>query len=167
MRHASVLIWLAAGWAGFALLPWYGLEDGIMRTPVRYWLGGEAGTGLAQALLHGRWWLLPLAASLAAPLLVLRRERDDPRMALLLVVAGAAGMAWLAIQGFALTHRGWNWTWLGSVLGPTSQRQFGMGWGAALTATSLLFVMTTGLARRGAMRPSGPPGRGPRSRSPG
>ena len=152
MRHASVLIWLAAGWAGFALLPWYGLEDGITRTPVRYWLGDEAGTGLAQALLHGRWWLLPLAACLAAPLLVLRRERDDPRMALLLVVAGAAGMAWLAIQGFALTHRGWNWTWLGSVLGPTSQRQFGMGWGAALTATALLFVATTGLARRGAMR---------------
>ena len=33
MRHASVLIWLAAGWAGFALLPWYGLEDGITRAP--------------------------------------------------------------------------------------------------------------------------------------
>ncbi|MBM3478934.1 MAG: iron ABC transporter permease [Alphaproteobacteria bacterium] len=152
MRHASVLIWLAAGWVGFALLPWYGLEDGITRTPVRSWLGDEAGTGLVQALLHGRWWLLPLAASLLAPFLALRRERDDPRMALVLVVAGAAGMAWLAIQGFALTHRGWNWNWLGAILGPTSQRQFGMGWGAALTATSLLFLATTGLARRGAMR---------------
>lgn len=152
MRHASVLIWLAAGWAGFALLPWYGLEDGITRTPVRFWFGDEAGTGLVQALLHGRWWLLPLAACLAAPLLVLRRERDDPRMALLLVVAGGAGMAWLAIQGFALTHRGWNWAWLGAALGPTAQRQFGMGWGAALTAASFLFVATTGLARRGAMR---------------
>jgi len=69
LRHASVLIWLAAGWAGFALLPWYGLEDGITRTPVRFWLGDEAGTGLVQALMHGRWWLLPLAACLAAPLL--------------------------------------------------------------------------------------------------
>ena len=152
MRHASVLIWLVAGWVGYALLPWYGLEDGIMRTPVRSWLGDEAGTGLVQAVLHGRWWLLPLAAGLAAPLLVLRRERDDPRMALLLVLAGAAGMAWIAVQGFALTHRGWNWSWLGVLLGPTSQRQFGMGWGAALTATSFLFLTTTGLARRGAMR---------------
>ena len=51
MRHASVLIWLVAGWVGYALLPWYGLEDGIMRTPVRSWLGDEAGTGLVQAAL--------------------------------------------------------------------------------------------------------------------
>ncbi|MBM3524914.1 MAG: hypothetical protein FJX57_18350, partial [Alphaproteobacteria bacterium] len=67
MARRSLLIWIAVGWLGFVLVPWYGLEDGITRTPLRYYLGDEAGPGLVQALLHGRWWLWPIALSLTAP----------------------------------------------------------------------------------------------------
>jgi iron(III) transport system permease protein len=147
-----VLIWLAVGWSGFALLPWYGLEDGITRTPLRFYLGDEAGPGLVQAAMHGRWWLWPVAAALALPLAAIGRRLDERRIGTLFILAGGIGLAWIWIQGFALTHRGWGWSVLAELFGPTRQRQFGMGWGAAATATGLLFVLTTGIAKRGAMR---------------
>jgi iron(III) transport system permease protein len=149
---APVLIWLAVGWSGFVLLPWYGLEDGLTQTPLRFYLGDEAGSGLVQASLHGRWWLWPVAAFLLLPLATLGRQIDERRAGAILILAGAAGLAWIWVQGFALTHRGWGWSILPSIFGPTSQRQFGMGWGAAATSAALLFLLTTGLARRGAMR---------------
>ena len=148
----AILTWLGIGWIGFLLLPWYGLEDGITRTPLRYYLGDEAGPGLIQAALHAKWWLWPVAAALALPLLALRPNSDHRRAGTILIVVGTAGLAWISLQGFALTHRGWGWSILAEMFGPTTQRQFGMGWGAASVATSLLFLLTTGLARRGAMR---------------
>ena len=27
--HPTVMLWLAVGWIGFAVLPWYGVEDGF------------------------------------------------------------------------------------------------------------------------------------------
>ncbi|MBL8697316.1 MAG: iron ABC transporter permease [Alphaproteobacteria bacterium] len=151
MRPA-LLLWLAVGWLGFVLVPWYGLEDGITRTPLRFYLGDEAGPGLIQAALHGRWWLWPLLLALAAPVVALFRHRDDRYAAWILIVAGAGGLAWLFAQGFAIGLRGWGWRWLADLFGPVAVRQFGMGWGALLVGTSLLFLFTTGLARRGAMR---------------
>jgi iron(III) transport system permease protein len=148
----TIPLWLAVGCIGFVLVPWYGLEDGILRTPVSDYLRSDAAPGLLQALNFGRWWLWPLAVALAAPLLTLRRERDDKAMATLLIVAGAFGLAWMFIQGFALTHRGWGWAWLSAMYGPTKLRQFGMGWGATLVGAAFLFYVTCGLARRGAMR---------------
>lgn len=148
----STLLWLAVGWSGFVLLPWYGLEDGITRTPLRFYLGDEAGPGIVQAVLHGRWWLWPVAAALALPFAALFRRLDERRIGTLFICAGACGLAWIWIQGFALTHRGWGWFVLADLFGPTSRRQFGMGWGAAATAVGLLFVLTTGIAKRGAMR---------------
>jgi iron(III) transport system permease protein len=148
----TIPLWIAVGCIGFVLVPWYGLEDGILRTPLSDYLRSDAAPGLLQALNFGRWWLLPLAVALLAPVLTLRRERDDRTMATLLIAAGTFGLAWLFIQGFALTHRGWGWSWLPSIFGPTKLRQFGLGWGAALVGAAFLFYLTCGLARRGAMR---------------
>ena len=27
--HPTLILWIAAGWAGFLILPWYGIEDGF------------------------------------------------------------------------------------------------------------------------------------------
>ncbi len=150
--YATIPLWLAVGWIGFVFLPWYGLEDGLTRTAISAYLGSEAGPGLVQAAAHGRWWLWPLAAALAAPLLALRRSRDDQLGATILIVAGAGGLIWLFGQGFAIGHRGWGWAWLTSAFGALGTRQFGLGWGAVLVGGAFLFFVTSGLARRGAMR---------------
>jgi iron(III) transport system permease protein len=152
MRAAS-RAWLALGWAGFALLPWYGLEDGLLQLGwLRGFTGSEAAPGLLQAALHGRWWLWPLALALAAPLACLALPAADRQVALILIAAGVFGLAWLALQGFAIAHRGPSWTWLRELLAPARPRQFGMGYGALLTGGAFLFLLTAGLARRGAVK---------------
>lgn len=142
--------WLAIGWLGFVLLPWYAADDGFWTFGwLAAWTDASGAPGLLQALLHGRWWLWPLPALLLLPLLVPNRGRTDARAARLLIGVGAAGLGWMLLQGFAIGLRGWQWDWLAALFGPLDQRQFGMGYGAALTAAGFLFLFTTGLALRG------------------
>src|ERR1700722_16142690 len=97
MRRA-LIVWLAIAWAGVLVVPWYGLDDGVSRP----------------ALLAGHAWLWPLAASLlVASCAALGRVR--PRA---LAVAGAAGLAWLAIEAFAIGQHGWGFGWLTTLFGP-------------------------------------------------
>ena len=152
--HPTLILWLIVGWAGFALLPWYGLEDGILSLE---WLvdGYPFDRDLAPALFHNlageKLWLAPLALFLAVPLLALSRTRSDPAYGRILVIAGALGFGWLIAQGFAIGIRGWNAGWLNGLFGPLDDRQFGMGSGAMLVASAFLFIFTQGIAARGAV----------------
>ena len=124
----SLLVWLASGWAGFVVLPWYGLDAGYS----------------PPALFAGQAWLLPLAL----PLLLATWAaigRFHPRA---LVAAGAAGLAWLAAEGLLIIHRGWAFAWLTAWLG-VGPSQPAMGWGAALYALACLMLLAHGLARLG------------------
>lgn len=146
--------WLVLGWVGFALLPWYGLEGGGLFA--LDWLAGypdgATAPALLQALLYGRWWLLPLALPLALPLLVLGAPREDPRVARGLVIAGLLGLGWLVLEGFAIGHRGWSFQWLAALTGAPGPRQASMGWGALAVGAALLFLLAEGLAARGYCR---------------
>jgi iron(III) transport system permease protein len=145
-------VWLALGWFALLLLPWYAVGPGFWSFG---WLGGigslEAGSAVMQAFFQGRWYLWPVILAFVPPLLAPRRHRDDPAFPGLLAASGAFGLAWLAIEGFAIGIRGWNVPALESAFGPVAP-QPGMGYGALLAGTALLFILTTGLARRGAMR---------------
>lgn len=153
-----VLLWLAVGWIGFALLPWYGLDDGILDPA---WLsdgwGWDAASApaLFQGLWHGKPWLLPLALFLALPVLALRLGETGRATSTVLLVAGVGGLAWWLGQGFAIGLRGIQWGWLAALLGPASVRQFGVGWGGVLTAAAFLFFVTQGLAARGLAKGDG------------
>jgi iron(III) transport system permease protein len=150
-RRLDWVLGLAA--VGALALPWYRLEDGLVSTS---WLAGypagpEAAPALLQIALHGRWWLaLPLLALL--PVLLARTLRDDDRRARLLVAAGAAGLALLIGQGFAIGFSGWRWSLLEHGLGPLGLGQQAWGAGAAALAAAFLLVIGFGLAERGAMR---------------
>lgn len=151
--HPVLIFWIIAGWVGFCLLPWYGVED--------FWhfdwlLDGwpvDAGHAPAAFLLAQgeKLWLLPLLPALIAPLLVLRRRKTDPAFATVLLAAGGFGLAWLAAQGLGIGLRGWNAGWLEALFGPLDDRQFGMGYGAMILAAALLFLFTQGIAARGAI----------------
>ena len=127
MRRA-LPVWLAIAWAGLLVVPWYGLDDGVSPS----------------AQLTGHVWLWPLVVPLLlATWAGLGRVR--PRS---LTIAGAAGLAWLAIEAFAIVQHGWGAEWLTALLGP-GPTQPALGWGAALYAAGCTMLLAQGLARHG------------------
>lgn len=149
-----MIFWIIAGWVGFAVLPWYGIEDGFFAFE---WLfdGYPTDSDYAPALFllaqGEKLWLLPLVAPLVAILFALRRTKSDPIFAKVLILGGAFGFCWLLVQGFSIGLRGWQFGWLEALFGPLGDRQFGMGYGAMVMASAFLFLFTQGIAARGAI----------------
>ncbi|WP_171208533.1 MULTISPECIES: iron ABC transporter permease [unclassified Ruegeria] len=149
-----LIFWIIVGWAGYVLLPWYMVEDGLWSFE---WLfnGYPFDEDFAPALfLIGRGeklWLAPLLIPLALPILVLGKPKSDPIYAKILILAGALGFGWLIAQGFGIGIRGFNFDWLKALFGEPKIRQFGMGYGAMLCASAFLFLLTQGIAARGAV----------------
>lgn len=151
--HPNVSLWLAVGCIGFCILPWYGI-DGFFTFD---WLvdGYPTDADYAPALfliLKGeKLWLAPIALALLLPMATWNVSKTSPVFARLLILAGAAGFAYLFAQGFAIGLRGWQADWLAALFGDLDDRQFGMGYGALLTAGAFLFFFTLGLSARGAV----------------
>lgn len=152
--HPTATLWTAVGLAGYVLLPWYGLRDNFFTFT---WLldGYPFDIDLAPAfflVLQGQKpWLAPIGLLLAFPLLLWRRGKSEPVFAGLLIAIGAIGFGYFLLQGFGIGLGGWNWQWLTALFGELDDRQFGMGWGALLVGAAFLFLLTTGLAARGAV----------------
>ncbi len=146
--------WVIAGWVGFCLLPWYMVEDGLLSFE---WLRDgypfdEDYAPAAFLIAQGKkLWLAPLLVALILPLFALRRPKSDPWFARLLILSGAIGFGWLIAQGFSIGIRGFNFDWLEAVFGDLGDRQFGMGYGGMITASAFLFLLTQGVAARGAI----------------
>lgn len=96
-------------------------------------------------------WLAPLLVPLALPLIAIGRPKSDPIYARVLILAGALGFGWLIAQGFSIGIRGFSYDWLKALFGEPKIRQFGMGYGAMICATAFLFLLTQGIAARGAI----------------
>jgi iron(III) transport system permease protein len=145
----GVLLWLAVGWAGFALLPWSAIGgNGFFAFA---WLPAwprdvRVAPALVALLLHGRLWLLPVGISLLLPLAIWLRPRHETRV---LIAAGLLGLASVLAVALAIDIEGWTWPPLADLFGPLPRRQPGLGYGAlTCTAASLMFLCL-GLARRG------------------
>ncbi|WP_199913661.1 iron ABC transporter permease [Tateyamaria sp. Alg231-49] len=152
--HLALIFWIVAGWVGFCILPWYGVEDGFFAFE---WLvdGYPFDEDYAPAaFLIGqgeKLWLAPLILPLITSLFALRRKKSDPLYAKILIASGAIGFGWLIAQGFGIGIRGFNFEWLTALFGDLGDRQFGMGYGALLLASAYLFLFTQGIAARGAI----------------
>ena len=145
---------MAVGWIGYAVLPWYGLNDGFFNLEWLfdgYPLDGEYAPALFLVAQLQKVWLAPLAPLLALPLLLWGRKKSDPFFGNLLIFVGAAGLFWFFAQGYGIGLRGWNYGFLADLFGPLDDRQFGMGYGAVLTCAAFLFLMSLGIAARGAV----------------
>lgn len=149
-----MLMWLMVGVVGFSLLPWYVLEDGFWGFE---WLfdGYPFDTDYAPGaflLAQGeKLWLSPVPIFLLLPLLSGLLNHTTKQRSNVLIIAGVAGMAWLAMQGLSIGIRGWNFDALSELFGPLDDRQFGMGFGGLFVFSTFLFYLTTGIAGRGAV----------------
>ncbi len=149
--NKTVALWLAVGWAGYAVLPWYAIDDGFFGFA---WFDGfpaniDSAPAILQVMDHGRGWLLPIGLALVAPLAVLWRGGAKPWAATVLMTAGGFGLAYTLAQGFAIGLHGWGFGFIESAFGELSDRQFGMGYGAVLVSGAFLFFLTQGVAMRG------------------
>ena len=152
--HPVLILWIAAGWVGYCLFPWYGIEDGFFSFGWLfdgYPLDGDYAPAAFVVAQGEKLWLAPMLAPLIAPLAVLRRRKTDPLHSTVLILAGGFGFAWLFAQGFGIGIRGFNFEWLAALFGDLGDRQFGMGYGALILASSFLFIFTQGIAARGAV----------------
>ncbi len=151
--NRTVVLWLAVGWIGFAILPWYAIDDGFWTMA---WFDGyvtdvDYAPGLFVALFLGREWLIPIGLALLAPLAVINRPKMDPLFSVVLLGAGGFGMAYTILQGFTVGLVGWNWEFLDAWFGAIEVRQFGMGYGSLLVIGAFLFLFAQGIAARGAI----------------
>jgi iron(III) transport system permease protein len=152
--HPALIFWIVAGWVGFLLLPWYGVEDGILS--FEWLIDGypfdEDYAPAAFLIAQGeKLWLAPLILPLVMSLAALGRPKSDPLYAKILILTGALGFGWLTAQGFGIGIRGFNFEWLKALFGELGDRQFGMGFGAMVLASAFLFIFTQGIAARGAI----------------
>ncbi len=152
--RTSFFPWLVMGWIGFAILPWYALEDGFWAFE---WLldGYPFDSDYAPAIIQsalGKEWLLPLIFPLLVPLLILKKLKSDPQYAQALIISGGFGLTYLLGQGFIVGIDGWEYAIFETTFGPMETRQFGLGYGALLTSGSFLILLTTGLAAAGNLR---------------
>lgn len=139
--HRTHWAWLAAGWLGYALLPWY----------IPWGRFEEIGWSSALLLVATgeAWRLLPVGLFLLLPFAA--AGRPGPAAGSVLVASGVGGLLALGLQGFLIGLNGWKSAALEAVFGPVPG-QPGLGVGALVVATSFLFLITLGLALRGAMK---------------
>ena len=132
MIDRNVLAWAAVGAAAFLVLPWYAIEDGVFTVTwlARYPGDPAVAPAVVQALVHHRLWLLPAGLLSLAPIVGLGARHGRGR-ATVLFAAGGLGLAWVAVQGFAIGG------------------QPGIGIGGLVVVTSLLMLFSIGLAEMG------------------
>ena len=154
LSQPTLILWILVGWVSFLLLPWYLVDGGLFSGQ---WLvdGYPFDKNYAPAaflIMQGeKLWLTPLLIPLIMPLFAFKGEKSDPLYAQILILTGAIGFSWLIIQGFSIGIRGWNYEWLSTLFGKLDGRQFGMGYGGLFLASSFLFLLTQGIAARGAI----------------
>ena len=154
LSQPTLILWILVGWVSFLLLPWYLVDGGLFSGQ---WLvdGYPFDKNYAPAafliMQEEKLWLTPLLIPLIMPLFAFKREKSDPLYAQILILTGAIGFSWLIIQGFSIGIRGWNYEWLSTLFGKLDGRQFGMGYGGLFLASSFLFLLTQGIAARGAI----------------
>lgn len=152
-RNRRLDLTLGLGLAAFLVVPWYRIEGGFFGLG---WLSSfpsdaAVAPGLAQIFAHGRPWLV-VALLLLGACAAARFIRDPDRRGLVLAVAGAAGLLFIALQGLAIGFTGWTWTISETLFGPLADGQPSMGAGAVLASLAFILIFAFGLAERGAMK---------------
>jgi iron(III) transport system permease protein len=139
---------------GLTVVPWYALQDSFWAFGwLKAFSGKEAAPALMQAFMHGRVWLLPIPVlALAAMALIAKPGANVRTWAKSLAVVGVIALAYILLQGFAITSQGYASDVLKAALPSIAVGQFGMGSGAMLVAFGFVLIAADGVASMGYFR---------------
>ncbi len=146
-----LVFWTAAGLAGLLLLPWYGVDEFFSFQWIfdGYPLDDTNAPAMFLVAQGQKIWLLPLLIAAIGPLTVIAKPKSEALFAKVLILSGAFGFGWMITQGFSIGLRGFNFELLSEIFAGFEGRQFGMGYGALVTASAFLFIFSQGIAARG------------------
>ncbi len=147
--NQAVRLWLVVGLLAYVALPWYAIQDTAWYSVLPKVLGGpETASGVVQALVHGRKWLLVglFGLVMAAVGLSMPAGRAQGNW---FVAGGLIGFVGLLISAFAIGSKGWSFNVLNAQFGELAINQFGIGIGAFLALVALLMITAFGIARKG------------------
>jgi iron(III) transport system permease protein len=152
MSSRASFVWSVAGLVAAVALPWYALQEGL---DTGAWLSGlwsseEYASGLAETVIHGKWWLASILLALATCLAISLPPMAREKRGTLLAIAASVGLALFVAEALAIGLRGWSTVWLNSLFGEMEGRQVGIGAGGAVVLIALLCLLSIGLALRGA-----------------
>jgi iron(III) transport system permease protein len=145
--------WVVFGLFGFALLPWYFLQQlSLLEALPGLWSGAETASAWVQAARHGRPWLWIGAVGLLCCGLAVTVPWHARGQGWGLLLGSLIGLLGLLGSGFAIGATGWSFESLEALWGALPVGQYGMGWGAAVVLFSLLVLLGAAFARLGAFR---------------
>ena len=150
-RHPNqaIRIWLALGLLAYLVLPWYAIQDTAWYSVLPQVFGAaETASGLAQAVVHGRVWLLLGLAGLGLAGVGLALPAGKTQGSYLLA-GGLLGFFGLLASAFLIGAKGWSFELFNAQFGALAAHQFGIGIGAFLALLALVMLSAFGLARRG------------------
>ena len=146
---------MVVGLVGFCLLPWYAVDDGFWSFGwlLDGWpLDEDAAPALFLVVQGEKPWLAPLGLVLLLPLLTAGRDKVGSRPSAgcwsSSAPSGSAGFWCRALPSDCAAGATIGCE---ALFGEFDGRQFGMGYGALATALAFLFLLTLGIAARGAV----------------
>lgn len=151
LKIDSALWWWLAAAVGLCLLPWHMQQDdiGLAGLFALFNDDPEAASALGQSLFHKRFWFWPIIAALIVATTAFRPGLDRRGRGAILLIAGLGGLIAIIAQGWFIGVRGWSYPFLERAFGDLDDRQFGVGWGGAITFAAFAALTTTALALRG------------------
>ncbi len=147
--NRAIRLWLMVGMLAYVALPWYAIQDTAWYSVLPQILGGpETASGIVQALVHHRKWLLLglIGMVIASAGLSMPAGKAQSNWFLW---GGLLGFAGLLASGFLIGAKGWSYGFFNTQFGELTTHQFGIGIGAFIALLSLVMITAFGVARKG------------------
>ena len=145
----TITHWVLVSVIATVILPWYALGEGLFSANwLRSYPDAETGSALYQIVCSGRAWLLLPCLPVLVILAIVAMRWQTNRMAPVLLWLSIAGMVFMLLQGFAITHNGPSLGLIG-ILAPAGAKQAGMGYGALILGLSYVMLLSCALAALG------------------
>jgi iron(III) transport system permease protein len=147
--NRAIRLWLIIGLLAYVALPWYAIQDTAWYSVLPQIMGGpDTASGMVQAMVHGRKWLLLglIGLVIAAAGLSVPAGKAQGNWFL---GGGLFGFGGLLVSAFLIGAKGWSFDLFNSQFGELAKNQFGMGIGAFIALLALIMITAFGIARKG------------------